>query len=240
MSEEPAEESKQKDAPPPPPSPFPGRNEPNLPPHLREKVEKSEQSGVAKTKIDYEAVTEVVIQTVSRKEVEVAEMMSNPDTSPAKPFVPIEKFETATVCSAKTNKKDRVGFCEKCKLRYYDFSGMELPQAEELIFKMEGIEKPKLFKRSDGKFLTRDCPVGRRKRLNKILAIGGGLFIIVFALVLFMINPRPQEPAPAANSSKEDNSSKGKNSETSKAATEAPKKGSKHRVYSHGRFMDVD
>lgn len=238
MSNESADEDKQRGATPPPPAPFPSRGEPNLPPHLREQLEKTSHSGVDKTKIDYEAVTEVVIQTVSRKEIEVAEMMAtNPDPSQVKPFIHIDNFEPSSPCSANASKKDRVGFCEKCKLRYYDFSGMELPQAEELIFKMEGIEKPQLFKRSDGKFMTRDCPVGRRKRMNKMIAIGSGFFVILFAVILYMINPRPVVPVPSASAPKESDE---KTSEAKEGNPQEPKEGSHHRVYRNGHFIDVE
>ncbi len=200
MSQEPADNEEQKNA--PPPSPISGRSEPNLPPHLREKVQKTDEAVVAKTKLDYDAVTEVVIETVARKEVLVAEQMSFQQGEPVKPFVPIENYENATPCAASTDKKDRVGFCEKCHWRYYDFTGMEMPQAEELVYKMEGLSKFKLYKRADGKFLTRDCPIGRKQKLIKVSAIAAATTLFAYIVILSILAPHPKvEPAKTVETS---------------------------------------
>ena len=110
------------------------------------------------------------------------------------PFKPIEKFKQATPCSALwegTDPKERVRYCEQCKRQVYDFAGLELPEAEALIFKRENRKNVTLFKRVDGKFLTSDCPVGVKKRLTLILANVGGVVLLCCVLALFLSTPKP-------------------------------------------------
>jgi hypothetical protein len=185
MSDEPNEEKK-------PASPLTGRSEPNLPPHLREQMQSDAAAAeIARTKLDYAAVESVVSQTTAKKEEQVAEMLLNPASQVIKPANPIVNFKAATPCRARTDSKERVGFCEKCQGRFYDFSDMEMPEAEELIFKMEGLKQFQLFKRADGKFMTKDCVVGKKTRMMRILALGVGAVAVLCLGIVSLMAPQP-------------------------------------------------
>ncbi len=55
---------------------------------------------------------------------------------------------------------------------------MDLPEAEELIFKREERRNAALFKRADGKFMTKDCPVAVKKKYGMIMMIAGGILVL--------------------------------------------------------------
>jgi hypothetical protein len=57
---------------------------------------------------------------------------------------------------------DEVRFCDQCQLHVYDISRLTRPQAEALISRTEGRICARLYRRSDGTVLTKDCPVGLR------------------------------------------------------------------------------
>jgi hypothetical protein len=65
---------------------------------------------------------------------------------------------------------DRVRFCEHCELNVYNFSELDHGEIETLISKSEGRVCARLYRRSDGTVLTRDCPEGLkalRRRMSK-------------------------------------------------------------------------
>ncbi len=104
-----------------------------------------------------------------------------------------------------SGNKGRVKACERCQTQVYDFSGMELPEAEALIYKQESKKRFTLFKRADGKFMTVDCPVQVQRKRNLVLlcVVGALVMISVVALMILMPPAKPpvaktQEPAPAA------------------------------------------
>lgn len=119
---------------------------------------------------------------------------------PLRTLQPLANYRTASRCSSickNSSKEERVSFCEQCRLRVYDFSGMERPEAEELIFKMEGRRDVPLFKRFDGKFLTSDCPVGVRQKLISIAATAFGAATLT-GLAALLLTQSPQAPAQTA------------------------------------------
>jgi hypothetical protein len=57
---------------------------------------------------------------------------------------------------------DQVRFCGQCKLNVYNLSGMSRDEAESLIARTEGRLCIRFYRRTDGRILTRNCPVGLR------------------------------------------------------------------------------
>jgi hypothetical protein len=77
------------------------------------------------------------------------------------------KLEVASPCSESWDGMagdDRIRFCGKCRLNVYNLSQMSQPEIDQ-IFAREG--RPpciRFFARADGTVLTRDCPVGWRRK----------------------------------------------------------------------------
>jgi hypothetical protein len=57
---------------------------------------------------------------------------------------------------------ERVRFCRLCNLNVYNLSGMMREEAAALVAGAEGRLCARLYRRADGKVLTRDCPTGLR------------------------------------------------------------------------------
>ncbi len=90
---------------------------------------------------------------------------------------------------------DQYRHCNQCGLFIYDFKDKSLSVVEKIVFQREGVSNPTFYQRQDGRFLIRDCPVGLRKRQQRILALGlvsvGTMGVLAYAFLV----PHPQ-PAP--------------------------------------------
>jgi hypothetical protein len=82
---------------------------------------------------------------------------------------------------------DAARFCDQCELHVYDFSQMTRVEAEALVSHTEGRICGRLFRRADGKILTKDCPVGLRafrRRVGRITAASFAALLSLGASVL--------------------------------------------------------
>jgi hypothetical protein len=75
----------------------------------------------------------------------------------------IQRVQIASPCT--TSWDEMVGdeksrFCSHCKLNVYNLSAMPQEEAEQLIIAKEGTLCARVYRRSDGTILTRDCPRG--------------------------------------------------------------------------------
>lgn len=152
------------------------------------------------TKLDFDAVRDMAS---SKKAEQDAKLKEELEARPVAPFKSIKaiKYRNASPCSSVcklAEMPEKITSCDRCRIRVYDFSGMEQPEAEELVFKMEGISNVPFFRRRDGKFLTQDCPVSLQNRqIRAIVAtVSGLLFIAVVSLSCMMPKPVPP-PAPS-------------------------------------------
>jgi hypothetical protein len=68
---------------------------------------------------------------------------------------------------------DRARFCEHCSLHVYNISELTKRQALALIEKTEERVCARLYRRTDGSVLTRDCPVGLRAIRRRVARIAG-------------------------------------------------------------------
>ncbi len=150
---------------------------------------------VDKTRLDMDALLDMASKTVAEKDEKLREELDARPAEPAKPIQPIEKFRPATSCKSSWDKmtgSETVRFCEQCKLQVYDFSKTELPEAEEIIFKREGKKDFILHRRTDGKFLTTDCPVGvKNKQLLMVAGMVAALLVVGCMIVLGSVQQAP-------------------------------------------------
>ena len=75
---------------------------------------------------------------------------------------------------------DRVRFCAECQLNVYNFSELTRTEAENLLRTTEGRICGRLYRRTDGTIITKDCPVGLRavrQRAVKIATAAFGLLV---------------------------------------------------------------
>lgn len=97
-----------------------------------------------------------------------------------------------------TDSTQRFSTCAKCNLMVYDFTGMSPEEAKQMIFQREGLEKVTLYRRADGKFLTRDCPQGSKSKLAVVVLSVVGLAIVTGVLVLATFSSRPKPESSTA------------------------------------------
>jgi len=96
------------------------------------------------------------------------------------------QFRIASPCSADWNKMkgdDRVRLCEDCKLHVYNFSAMTPPEIEALMSQREGRLCARLYQRTDGTTLTRNCPVGFRATLLRASGFATATLSTLLSLV---------------------------------------------------------
>lgn len=75
---------------------------------------------------------------------------------------------------------DKMRHCKLCKLNVYDTSAMTRQEAENLIRESSGRLCMRLYRRPDGRLITKDCPVGQlavRRRMAIALASGAAVLI---------------------------------------------------------------
>jgi hypothetical protein len=80
---------------------------------------------------------------------------------------------------------ERVRFCGSCQKNVFNISEMTRDEVEELIRKTDGVFCARLYRRTDNRVMTKDCPKGvaayRRKRA---LVLVSGVAAMVYAFPL--------------------------------------------------------
>ncbi|MBX9687792.1 MAG: PDZ domain-containing protein [Candidatus Obscuribacterales bacterium] len=188
-------EAKKTEVPPPSPAPSPppvkenaAAVEATLSPIKRVKANEA----IARTKIDLDACRDVAFNSVEEQVEKFRELSELQEAAPVKEFKPIDKYREASPCSSSWEKMTGatgcMKFCEECQLLVYDFSKLELAQAEQIILQREDKDKNFiLYRRKDGKFLARDCPVGA-KRKQTFMMLMLLLFFSLSALVYYFVS----------------------------------------------------
>jgi hypothetical protein len=77
---------------------------------------------------------------------------------------------------------DRVRFCNLCQLKVYNFAELTRGEADALMRTTEGRICGRLYRRTDGTVITRDCPVGLRAIRRKTARIAGAAFATIISL----------------------------------------------------------
>jgi hypothetical protein len=165
------------------------------------------RSYVTKTRIDHSILWETIAKYEAKQEKKAVEKAIEKAKEPVKEFTPVDSKRLTAACPwtwEGTDPKVRSRYCDKCQSQVYDFEGMELPEAEALIFKRESKEKATLYKRADGKFMTRDCPIQAHKQRNLMMLALVAMLLIV-SVVTVMVTSPPPKPAPIATPAEPEN-----------------------------------
>jgi hypothetical protein len=100
--------------------------------------------------------------------------------------ISLEQLRIASPCTASWDDMagdERSRFCGQCRLNVYNLAAMTQGEAERLISKKEGRVCVRLYKRSDGTVITRDCPVGvsalRRRTAWIVSKVAAGLAVVI-------------------------------------------------------------
>jgi hypothetical protein len=99
---------------------------------------------------------------------------------------PLLGIQIASPCKAdwdSMNGDDQRRFCGECNLSVYNLSGMSKTEAENLLIESEGKVCVRLFKRSDGSIITKDCPIGFEKIRERAKLILTAAVSIVFTFI---------------------------------------------------------
>lgn len=86
---------------------------------------------------------------------------------------------------------DRVRFCQVCDLNVYNIAELTRKEATALVSDTEGRICARLFRRSDGTVITRDCPVGLRAIRRRVARTTGAIFATVVALSSAVFGQKP-------------------------------------------------
>lgn len=159
------------------------------------------QSGrmpVAKTMLDHDMMAQAVSKSFVLKESRVKEIIKEKAKEPVKTIVPVDCEKKALTCKftwAENDPRERFKHCNICQAAVYNFSGLEMPEAEVIIFQRENLKKFTLYKREDGKFMTRDCPRQVKKKRDQIIMLAGSVILVATILTMLAMMPPPPRPA---------------------------------------------
>lgn len=183
---------------------------------------------MAKTILDLEACRQVMSRMIADKEVKASEQVRSAPGEAPKPEQPIETYRLATPCQATWDSMvgtNQFRVCRECAKTVYDFTAMELPAAQALVYKREGQKDAvNFYRRKDGKFLTADCPVGVKRGRMMLMMVIGGVVVVVGIIAFMMLNPPSPPSVTVLNSSpgvKSDKVGGASSAGTSKSSAEA-------------------
>lgn len=77
---------------------------------------------------------------------------------------------------------ERVRFCDLCSLHVYNIAELTAKEAKSLVANNEGRICARLYRRSDGTVITKDCPVGLRAIRRRVARIAGAAFATILSL----------------------------------------------------------
>jgi hypothetical protein len=184
---------------------------------------------VKKTHLDPEAMRDFAKYTKTKEEERLKfELEFRSEPTVAKPSCPIENYTKASECPVKWDEmvgKTRVRFCEKCEQQVYDLSKLDQAEAEELIVKREGKSDLTYYRRADGKWQIKDCPVGaaKKSKLKLTFGIAGGAVVLLVGLFVMSFFNKPPQQAVVDDQSNYPQTRSTTSSSTSKPVSNAPR-----------------
>lgn len=126
---------------------------------------------------------------------------------------PLKNLRIASPCPMNWTQMtgdERVRFCSSCNLHVYNIAELTRKQATKLITETEGRICGRIYRRSDGTVITKDCPIGLRAIRRRVARVTGAVFATVVALSSAVFG---QKPAAKDESCKQQVSISRKNSE---------------------------
>lgn len=88
---------------------------------------------------------------------------------------------------------ERSRYCHSCRLNVYNIAEMTTKEAEELILEKEGKLCLRIYRRADGRVITKDCPRGVKIIRDRILRTAAGAFGIVALCAAWVAARLPQD-----------------------------------------------
>lgn len=91
---------------------------------------------------------------------------------------PLDQVRVAAPCPADWGRMvgdERVRFCDQCRLKVYNLSGMSKREAEALVTNSEGRLCVRFYRRGDGTILTENCPTGLRAIKRRARRVAGSV-----------------------------------------------------------------
>lgn len=153
---------------------------------------------VAKTLLDHNAILKAqALRQKARLEQEIAKRQAMPQKI-IEPIKAQRQVKTCPFSWTDDSSQDRFKYCSKCQRTIYNFEGIEIADAEKLIFTRENLKKFKLYKRPDGKFMTSNCPEAN-KRTQQIVGVVA-ICVAIIACIAGAIIMLPPMPPPAVQS----------------------------------------
>src|SRR5882672_2587042 len=73
--------------------------------------------------------------------------------------------------------------CDQCNLNVYNFSEMTEREIKRLLADSNGRVCGRLYRRSDGTILTRDCPVGFRAVVRRVSRVAGAALSAAMSVI---------------------------------------------------------
>jgi hypothetical protein len=165
-----------------------------------QEAEKVVERYIARTMLDHEILYKELSKSQHKLEEKAIEVAKEKANEPFKPFFPIDCKKMALPCTwtwDESYSTERYRYCGQCQRPVYNFTGLEIADAEEIILKAENRAKFTLYKRTDGKYMTGDCPVAVKRRSDFILMSVGGI-LVAFVLVVYMATLPKPKPKPAS------------------------------------------
>jgi hypothetical protein len=92
---------------------------------------------------------------------------------------------------------ERVRYCPECRLNVYNFSEMSDANIESILARRDGRLCARLYQRSDGTMLTRNCPVGFHAVVRRVATFAGAALVAVLSVGPALARTPPAKHAPA-------------------------------------------
>lgn len=106
----------------------------------------------------------------------------------------LDNLRIASPCSVgweQMTGDERIRLCQLCDLHVYNISEMSRKEAASLIARREGRICARLFRRTDGTIITRDCPVGLRAIRRRLTKTATAVFATIMALCASVAGQKP-------------------------------------------------
>ena len=147
-------------------------------------------------------LSQLVDEARVKENAKSQERIQSLQTTERLPLPTPERLETnkfASLCPSvwqDLSGGDQYRHCNQCGLFVYDFKGKSLPEVEKIVFQREGLTNPTFYRRADGRFLLRDCPVGLARRQKRMIAAATVVLVVGTLVVAGLLMPKPP-PQPA-------------------------------------------
>lgn len=102
----------------------------------------------------------------------------------------LDQVTIASPCPARWEEMtgdEKSRFCSQCQKNVYNFSAMTTNEAESLIKEKEGNLCGRFFRRTDGRILTQDCPVGLEKIRARARAMKQAMATFLVGIMGFVL-----------------------------------------------------